>query len=265
MTWTRTPTAEGIAVKLGRAKIHRDTFVRDARELELFGPYRFAGEVYDNGARHVYRAIDPPPLAPNFSAILGDCLHNIRSAIDHLACQLVIASGGIPTAQTQFPLANSPTFWNRITNAREPVRIDIQPGIRPDIIKVVESVQPYHRTLEGQLLGWLRELDNTDKHRQLVVTAHAVRGYGTNAFGWDGAINQVPVVSLQHRPLRHKQMVLALSYDPPRKELDPNLHPTVAIEFGDGLVKGYEVQFVLDNLLDFVSTGLVPRFMPFFF
>jgi hypothetical protein len=42
VTWTKAPTAEGIAVKLGRAKIHRDTFVRDARELGLFGPYRFA-------------------------------------------------------------------------------------------------------------------------------------------------------------------------------------------------------------------------------
>jgi hypothetical protein len=265
VTGTPAPSAEGIAIKLARAQIHRYAFKQHVWDLDHFGSYRFAGKVHGNGAKHVYRAVDPPPLAPNFSAILGDCIHNFRSALDHLACQLVIASDGTPSNRTQFPFHKSRAFWNESTRAREPVRIDIHPGIRSDIIQAVEAVQPYHGTFETTLLWWMHELDNIDKHRQLVVTASAVRGFGRSAFLASGATNPLggrPDINRQ--PLKHNQVVLSIPHDPPRQELDPNLYFMLGVEFGNGPVKGYEVTFVLDNLADFLCRDLIPSFMRFF-
>lgn len=43
-----------------------------------------------------------------FSAIIGDVLYDLRSALDHLAWQLVIANGGTPNRDTAFPIYSSP-------------------------------------------------------------------------------------------------------------------------------------------------------------
>jgi hypothetical protein len=44
---------------------------------------------------------------PQLLTILGDAIHNLRSALDHLACELVRANGGTVTDQTAFPIARS--------------------------------------------------------------------------------------------------------------------------------------------------------------
>src|SRR5262245_2957355 len=47
-----------------------------------------------------------PPL--RWGVILGDCVHNLRSALDHLICQVALLDGGTmdDCAQTQFPIAS---------------------------------------------------------------------------------------------------------------------------------------------------------------
>ena len=42
-----------------------------------------------------------------WSLILGDLLHNLRSALDHLAWQLVVDGGGTPSQDTNFPVCCS--------------------------------------------------------------------------------------------------------------------------------------------------------------
>jgi len=41
-------------------------------------------------------------------AAAGDIVHNLRSALDHLAFQLVLAGGHTPTTETAFPVGKSP-------------------------------------------------------------------------------------------------------------------------------------------------------------
>src|SRR5260370_38852808 len=71
-------------------------------------PYRVTSSADASPGEHILwlEVVRPPP--PEISLTLGDCLHDFRSALDHLMWQLVLATGGQPTASTQFPI-----FWSR--------------------------------------------------------------------------------------------------------------------------------------------------------
>ena len=43
------------------------------------------------------------PIPVDLSLVIGDAVHNLRSALDHLAWQLVLANGQTPTTQTAYP------------------------------------------------------------------------------------------------------------------------------------------------------------------
>jgi hypothetical protein len=116
----------------------------------------------DNPYEVVYRITKVPWIDPAWSAIFGQGIYNIRSALDHLAWQLVRLDGQDPTRTTQFPLLDS----SRDKSGRK-LTVDIAPGIkRPDILAAVESMQPYHGGGKwGDQLGVVGELSRIDKHR----------------------------------------------------------------------------------------------------
>jgi hypothetical protein len=55
--------------------------------------------------------------------MLGDCVHDLRSALDHLVCRLTLLNGGTMEncAKTQFPIASkSEAQFEGMANARIP-------------------------------------------------------------------------------------------------------------------------------------------------
>jgi hypothetical protein len=100
-------------------------------------------------------------LDSTIPAIVGDIVHNLRSALDHLAWQLV--SVGVANGETrsqgwekiQFPIAHSfDSFVSMKGRAIE--------GARREAIKVLDRLKPYQGGNDA--LWLLRQLDNTDKH-----------------------------------------------------------------------------------------------------
>ena len=119
-------------------------------------------------------------LPTEFSLIIGDAVHNLRSALDHLACGVAAASGG-SIKKAAFPVYEELTRFEK----RPTTQI---PGVSPEIVSLFESVQPYHAGYA--LLGVISEMDNADKHRVLVVGAFMMRGI---EFGYT---NQAMLASL---------------------------------------------------------------------
>jgi hypothetical protein len=111
-----------------------------------------------------------PPLL--VSVIVGDLIHNLRSALDHLAWQLVLANGGKPTKTTQFPIF-----------VREPVSEDDArklaarvKGMSPEVMKEIASIQPYTAGDEARLRGLaiLNAFSNEDKHKLPLACVAAI-------------------------------------------------------------------------------------------
>jgi hypothetical protein len=153
---------DGVRIKLAMARAN-------AEQLDaLLRPFvetakRFIERVpSENPFEVVYKITKVPWIDPAWSAIFGQGIYNIRSALDHLAWQLVLLDGQEPTRATQFPLLDS----NRDKSGRK-VRVDIAPGIkRPEILATVESMQPYHGGGKwGDQLGVVAELSAIDRHR----------------------------------------------------------------------------------------------------
>ena len=93
---THQPDFSGCWAKIGRANVHLD-FLRervksftkdlDSYEVETKDDWQTA-KVFVHG--------EPVPAVEEWGPIIGDVVHNLRSALDHLVWQLTIANGHTP-------------------------------------------------------------------------------------------------------------------------------------------------------------------------
>ncbi len=112
---------------------------------------------------------EPPPL--RWGVMLGECVHNLRSALDHLVCQLTLLNGGTieDCAQTQYPIASKgEAQFEAMANRRIP-------GLSKRHRAMVKMTQPYKAGGRAAFhpLGVLAELSNADKHR-LINPAYSI-------------------------------------------------------------------------------------------
>jgi hypothetical protein len=106
---------------------------------------------------------DPPP---EFGLVIGDCVHNLASALDYIVCALATKVGA-DCDRTAFPIYISPTLYSdqggrRIKNLSDPAKTRIK------------SFQPFltdPKAPELAPLAILYDLDRFDKHRVLLVGA----------------------------------------------------------------------------------------------
>lgn len=115
--------------------------------------------------------------------VLGDIFHNLRSALDHAAWELVNA-GQWPAATLSkrqqdsiaFPICTTRKAFNEaIRSPANPKDTSRKlPGLRREQLAVIRKVQPYllgeRRTDRHPLLA-LHYLSNRDKHRTIQTTA----------------------------------------------------------------------------------------------
>lgn len=110
------PTLEGVVLKLLRAGNHFDALceVCDKSIKESTGePF-----VEREGDWEVLRV--PVREFPSWASIVsGDYVHNLRSALDHLAWQLVKVSGAKPGSWTSFPTYGDKDDFIRDVKERE--------------------------------------------------------------------------------------------------------------------------------------------------
>jgi hypothetical protein len=147
-----------IRIKAERAKQHLDELEKGlaagmADQLHAVTMESDTESLYETGPFFILESTIP--------AIVGDVVHNLRSALDHLAWQLVsvgTASGETRTQgweKIQFPIAHSlDSFVSMKGRATE--------GARREAIEFLDRLKPYKGGNDA--LWLLRQLDNADKH-----------------------------------------------------------------------------------------------------
>lgn len=172
---------DGIDAKLNRAEHHLKTIKGEVAAFVAPNPDHFISD-YD-ASRKQFVAKPNPALferQDGWSLVVGDCVHNLRSTLDHLAHQLVVLGGGVPRSGrggTAYPIYESGTG---VKGGPRQVRIEAASGaVAPAVQTRIEELQPYKRSNPpvDDLLWVLSELDNMDKHRQLATTAVALGGF----------------------------------------------------------------------------------------
>lgn len=155
---------ESAHLKLRRARDHIRALNECVRRFHKTDPYRVIRELEREGAEHVYRVEvfrEPPPY---LGTVIGDALHNLRSALDSIAYDLsgphMPALSDREIRSIGFPIAVEAAKFDS-----KPIRFVPQPA-RAEI----ERAQPCHREMPGlEPLALIQRFNNLDKHRFVVV------------------------------------------------------------------------------------------------
>ena len=162
----------GVTLKIERAEAHLAE-LKDSIETTLdSSTEHFTVEFDPQSGHHVYRAHGLPEIDPQWSLLVGEILYQLRSALDHLAWQLVLLDGGEPGQQTQFPVLTKPPTGKK----GKPREVQLKPAVKDaKILDALDKAQPY-RGHEGNIVPFrnsplwlLHRLNIIDKHRLLLV------------------------------------------------------------------------------------------------
>jgi hypothetical protein len=255
---------DGVDVKLRRARHHVDDLVEQVDSALARSPRLIRSEETTIPPSVIYRVPKLLALSAEWSAIVGDMLTNLRAALDHLACQLVVLDGQRPGRETSFPIVWEPT---RATVKPEGWKSG-QPGLRrADLQAEVEDVQPYKlKAADGvSLLSLINEFCNEDKHRELLI----VERFPDLDEVWWGSNSDWPEVRVTLNPHLHADGDWVLRFDFLGKDPPPEFSPNVGglivvLDEGPLVWRTTPIQTAVKIMLDFVEDSIVGRFRPFF-
>jgi hypothetical protein len=117
---------------------------------------------------------------PQISILAGEAIYQIKSALDHLAFDLVKINAGkaqLPAKwerKCEFPLMlDVPTMGNPAISVRLPLEYNYfsrtLPGISNEAFTFIEAIQPYYGRDTSNILMVIGQLANIDKHRHLHI------------------------------------------------------------------------------------------------
>ncbi|MEU2120160.1 hypothetical protein ABZ567_32040 [Streptomyces sp. NPDC016459] len=154
-------------MKLARATQHLTDLDARIRLWLTSQPVTIEAKVSDDRRRLELRLrVHTPPPVLEWSLILGDGLHALRSALDACVWELAHSNGAAPPQPRQlgFPVCRTRSEWGR---ARQRY-LQTVPDAFADRI---EMYQPYHSDDGMHPLAYLSDLDNCDKHRSSITVS----------------------------------------------------------------------------------------------
>lgn len=106
----------------------------------------------------------PKPLPDSLSLSLGDAIHNLRCAVDHVTWELMGIDGGTQNKFTKFPVGDTRQRYESACRA--------MPTPRDDTKQFLIDLAAY-KGGTGQMLYAINALDNADKHHAITPVLHA--------------------------------------------------------------------------------------------
>jgi hypothetical protein len=251
---------EGVKQKLARAYAYLDPILKQVERVTIDNPYRVVCQRDGEGFEYVAR-IDFTEIA-DLSLDIGDCVHNLRSALDHLAWRLVEISGGTPGSRTVFPICNPaapPAKGLQISGLN---RTTPKGGA---IFDTMEAVQPYKTGYRFKDPLWgLRGWSNTDKHRLLLSSLTCIEQPMPYAVQADEPrlLDECYAIRV---PLKSGDIFARLAFDGPYPEPGPERYAMLEVTLDQGIRDwgGFPVGY-LEVLANYVRDGIVPKFEQFF-
>ena len=240
---------DGIREKIKRANEHiRNLDAEITPYLEGADHTLTATVKFDASRGSLFRdwLISGSPFPQRFSVIIGEVIHQLRSSLDHLVWQLVIAHGTEKTTDDlEFPI-----FWESSkypAAARRKIK-----GVSPTAAKRIEGLQPYNAGghIDDHPLLIIHKFDIVDKHQLLILVAGELKVWGDDItkIMWKpspGELDKVITSRLTRTPSAHADANYQLAFD-------------IAFDtFGSR--RGEAVIPSLQQLTDFVS-GVIDSF-----
>jgi hypothetical protein len=203
------------------------------------------------------------PVPGHFAPIIGDIVHNLRSAMDIMMCELVlVVDGSVKDHQINFP------YWKSETDKEGAIRKSNALRAGPRLRKLIEAWEPFSGG--ASRLFALSQLDNRDKHRALIPTLNGAEySQGFAMFAHEISANEFidPFPTRKRAIDGEPFMVSTLDVGPPIGTEVPcvchlGLDGVDDIK-GHGLVEEmqWQIEVVSGALLSF-EFDILPEFLP---
>jgi hypothetical protein len=200
------------------------------------------------------------PIPGRLPIIMGDCIQNLRSCLDYLVWELVLAAKGTPGKNNSFPICKMlEAFNNQVTKLR---RLD---GVAPDAVAEIKVFQPYHhgQDFAKHVLWILDDLCNINKHRRVLLT-RLVGGMVDHLE--TKTVDGVLLANLNISRVKQKigPFPIVDAVHGPGVQVDVNPQILAYVAFNEGATQDMDVGLVLNELMRFVNSVVFPRFERFF-
>jgi len=159
---------ESSRAKLARADEHLVDLDDEIAAYLATEPFKLVLNVQPQDERIVlveFHVAEQPPA--RFGLLVGDCVGNLRAALDHAICDIVML-GGESCDRTQFPIVDV-----QKVSGGAPKPLYVGAKVADELLVAIEQLQPFQdgAKAEAHPLAIVRDLSNADKHRTLHVAA----------------------------------------------------------------------------------------------
>jgi len=182
----------------------------------------------------------------SWGMVIGDLVHNARSALDYLAWRL--AGSDIEDIRTQFPICLTA---KKFDDVRWRLKL-----IHPDAFAEISKLQPYTRPNPKEHALWfLQELDARDKHKLITVTKHI-----TNAARYSASLPYATTIPMSGIGKIEADAPLIEITGPCDPDMDVTIHLASTVLFEQGIISeadDYEALPCLGQVCDVVEGVLL--------
>jgi hypothetical protein len=244
---------DAVRLKLHRAQEHANVLRSEIEAFLWREPHGSRAEIDADANELLVRAFvrEQPPAS--WGPILGDFVHNLRSALDHLAIALVLSND--PRAditRNSFPLfENDPNREDATAEERKRWK-RLTKGMTAEQIAEIERYQPFNYPVDPgnvSTLTALGNLSNIDKHRGLIALGHfghIVQIIGFDTPGWH-VVEQLEVAPPQQ--LEHDAVIARFKAIPAEENPGKDAKVRLVVKTGVTLLEGVPPSTPLDELL----------------
>jgi len=239
----------GPLMKIERAKQHINDANRQVTEFLRKKPFELRVSEHRDPQRRIVYVKANQPIPSVITLILGDTVHNLRSALDQLCWGMVGSQAQTPKS-VGFPFVERKDALGSAIATR-------QMNIAPEkVIKEIHALEPYPSG--NKYLHAVKSLAETDKHRNVLVV-------GT---GVEVTIPQLEALIHPHKTELPQNLIIAVVGDfvvnnlPPGAVVEPfdkkaDIQPTFTIGFGHGeALESYPLVFALTEMAKSTETAV---------
>lgn len=256
------PWMESVDAKLARAHEHLETLQREITEFIEQTKHNIVikTDIKHNKTSLVYWTdAEHPPI--RLSVVVGDCIFNMRCALDHLVCGLIRTKD--PTSRcsrVRFPI------YKTQADCDNNCATDLK-NVPEDAVRAIKQLQPYRRPADViaiDPLVILNTLSNRDKHRAVNLTLSYSKDTRFRVRASDGQVYTFQIKSPMFTAFPH-HLDLPIPVHILNGEIPVTAEGTSVVTFREvDPWSERSVHQVLVTCLMFVENQVVARLKPFF-
>ncbi len=191
-------------IRLSQLKLEIDKYSRSPEVRD-----RITVEFFDEEEKFnvTLESADYPHDFVEWSVTIGEIVHNLRSALDHLVWQLVRDNSGQPSEANMFPIVafENRDDWERISKSK-------LKGVSDAMKEGIKRIQPFAvlgARYDVTSLSKLHHLSNVDKHRRSLQLAPRIVGLED---GMNSADDSDPYQRLRNDPNIKEKVEIGIQF-----------------------------------------------------